>query len=129
MADGDGINVGILRAELAALELRIVDRVTAANEKKADRSQVESIERDLEVIKTIGSPALLIVQRDLNKVSERINIVEKEQLSRQHFIPIVQETAKEVESLKGWRNKLIGGFVLITTIATVNFVRIWFGIG
>src|SRR6266496_3156839 len=127
-SDGDSLNLGILKGELAALELRIVDRITGSLERKADRAQVETIEKDLEIIKTIGSPAVVLVQQNQKELTERIFAIEREQLSRQYLIPVVKETAADVESIKGWRNKVIGGFLLVSSVAIINFARIWFGI-
>ena len=127
-SDGDSLNLGILKGELAALELRIVDRITGSLERKADRAQVETIEKDLEIIKTIGSPAVVLVQQNQKELIDRISAIEREQLSRQYLIPVVKETAADVESIKGWRNKVIGGFLLVSSVAIINFARIWFGI-
>lgn len=94
-----------LRAELGQLELRLVDRLTHELAQKADQRLVEQVVSDLNSIKEHGSPALVTALGTIGALDAK------------------------VDSLEGWRNRLLGAFALALlgepaiTLLVVHFIH------
>lgn len=101
--DRISISRDTLRAELGQLELRLVDRLTHELALKADQRLVEQVVADVNSIKEHGSPALVTAMGTINALDSK------------------------VDSLEGWRNRLLGAFALAllgeptVTLVVVHF--------
>lgn len=77
MAEGNiSISREALRAELTKLELRIVDRLTQALEKKADHSAVEALESRVQGLE-LSRAERTHMQGDLSEFSVRLSRLER----------------------------------------------------
>ncbi len=97
---GDRINVSreALRAELSQLELRIVDRLTTALEKKADHVALEALEG-------------------------RVQALELTRASREHLATDITELYRDVTDLKRFRYAVPSTAILglLTALATLGY--------
>ena len=92
------------------LDKIVIPKLDAIDEKldnKADRLRVHDLATELSAMRLEYSATQLIQQAMRDDV---------------------RELKRETESLRGWRNKCIGGLLILGAIGITNLLRVWFGI-
>ena len=87
----------------------------------------------LEIRKDVAAiDAKLDFKADRGRVDDLANqlgVLNMQQPMRERLIVEFRETQDEVKSLQAWRNRLAGGLLVVGSVAGLNLVHIWFGIG
>lgn len=120
-----------LRAELGALELRLVDRISTALAAKADISHVNSVESRLAAIELHGSPGLVTVQEAVRQNTAKLAEIRLEQESRGYLVEQVKADHGKLrvlgEDFIAWRNRFVGGAGVLSLASALLAARVFLG--
>lgn len=97
----------LLRAELAELELRLVDRLRDSLSSKADVSDVHALES--------------ISQQ----MSARLTSLEDYRTQNAHLIPEFLDVKTSVDGLKSWQARFVPVGTVLTLMILVNAAGLW----
>lgn len=109
------INVSrdLLRAELGALELRIVDRLTSEIARKADQEEVRSLRHRVQTLEAQGPLGERLIAEFLEMKSAVDELRQHGSRDAQTALAETRVLDGRMDSLTGWRNRLIGGYAAV----------------
>jgi len=101
MANGGGDISFTAKELLARMDIKL-DVMTEHLDKKADQGAVEVLR-------------------------QRVELLEKETLTRAQYIPVIVTTKEKVEVLEGRYWRIMGGIAVLVVLASANALKIWIG--
>ena len=67
-------------------------------------------------------------QSSMEVLRQRVEILEREMLTRAQYIPQLIATKEKVDTLEGRYWRIMGGIVVLGVIASANAIKVWIGI-
>ena len=117
-SEGSRINVSldVLRNELTQLELRLVDRISAALETKADKAVVAEMDKRIVGLE-LSRASREHMEKDFSEMAA--------QIGQAATVDRVRELEDDVTDLRLWHNRTIGAVTLIAFVMPVLATISW----
>lgn len=94
-----------------------LDQVLQEMRKKADKSEVDTINSRLTTIERHGSPALAGAMTIITDLQREIMAIKEIQAKREYLIVSYEEDHKTLASISTWRAMITGGLIVSNGVA------------
>lgn len=101
-----------------------LDQVLQEMRKKADKSEVDTINSRLTTIERHGSPALAGAMTIIAELQKELMMVKELQAKREYLIVSYEEDHKTLASISTWRAMIVGGLIVANAVAVAALTLI-----